>query len=219
MRTTPMFALAAATALTLSACGGGSDPLTQEQTAEALLTEEEFPLEGFTAGTIQEGTGDTTADPDDDPLAGFPGADQLEQECQDALSEIGSMDAVFDAQSSLEFTGTAGAEDVTGPPTVQLVVAALGDGDNPLDLIDGLNSSCEEVTVEDGGMSMTMTFSEVDGDAQGTTIGIEMAGLDLEVIFAGREDGGTYTVVTGMGITDDEAIQVLDAQDEKIASL
>lgn len=219
MRTTTMLALATATALTLSACGGGGDPLTQEQTAEALLTEAEFPLDGYTAGTIQEGTNESTASPGDDPLAGFPGADQLDQECQDALSQIGSMDSVFAAQSSLEFTGTAGADDITGDPTVQLVVASLEDGDNPLDLIDGLNDSCEEVTVEESGMSMTMTFSEVDGDAQGTKITVAMQGLELEVIFAGREDGGTYTVVTGTGITDAEAIEVLDAQDEKIASL
>lgn len=221
MRTRTMFAVTAAAALTLSACGGGGgDLLTQEQSADALLTEEEFPLDGFTRGEVEEGSSDDSAESTagaDDLLEGFPGADQLSQECQDALTGIASMETDFSSQSQVEFTGTEG-DSLLGAPTVQLVVASM-EGDNVLDAIDSLNSECEEVTIEESGMEMTMSFSEVEGDAQGTKIGVDMMGQGIEMIFAGREDGGNYTVVTGMGVTDDEVLQVLDAQDEKIDEL
>lgn len=219
MRTRTMFALTAATALTLSACGGGSEPLTQEQTSEALLTEDEFPLDGFTMGTVEEGVSDDdSSTADDNPLEGFPGADQLSQECQDALTAVGSMETSATAQSQVEFTGSEG-DGLLGPPSVQLIVAAMDDGDNPLDAVGQLNDECEEVEIEEEGITMTMSFSEIDGDAQGTKIGVDVMGQSVEMIFAGREDGGTYSVVTGMGVSDDEVIQVLDAQDEKIADL
>lgn len=217
MRTRTMFALTAAAALTLSACGGGGDPLTQEQVSQALLTEDDFPLEGYTAGTVEEGSTDdaeSTAG-SEDLLEGFPGADQLSQECQDALTAVASMDVNSGAQAKVEFTGS-GDDSPMGPPTVQLVVASMEGEDNPLDAVDQLNSECEELEIEEGGVSMKMSFNEIEGDAQGTKIAVEAMGQSMEVIFAGREDGGTYSVVTGTGVGDDEVIQVLDAQDEKI---
>lgn len=217
MRTRTMFALTAAAALTLSACGGGAEPLTQEQASEVLLTEADFPLDGFTAGTPEEGSSDDGGGTGD-VLEGFPGADQLDQDCQDALTAIASIDADFTAQSSVEFTGS-GEETPMGPPSVQVTVASMEEGDNPLDAVAELNSACEEVTIEEQGMEMTMGFSEVEGDAQGTKISIGVMGQSLEMTLAGREDGGNYTVVMATGISDDEAIQVLDAQDEKISEL
>ncbi|USQ80224.1 hypothetical protein NF556_00750 [Ornithinimicrobium faecis] len=219
MRTRTMFALAAAATLTLSACGGGAEPLTQEQASEVLLTDADFPLEGFTAGTPEEGSSDDDGGGTEDILEGFPGVDQLSQECKDALTAMGSINADFTAQTSVEFTGAETEETPMGAPSVQVTVASMEEGDNPLDAVSELNSACEEVTIEEQGMEMTMGFGEVEGDADGTKITIEAMGQSMEMVLAGREDGGNYTVLMATGVTDDEAIQVLDAQDEKISEL
>ncbi len=215
MPTRTIFALTAVAALGLSACGGGAEPLTQEEANQALLTQDDFPLEGYTAGEPTEGANDSGST--EDILADFPGADELSQECQDALTAIGAIDADFTANASVEFTGSG--DSPMGPPTVQVTVASMEDGDNPLDAVEELNSACEETTIQAEGMEMTMSFSEIDGDAQGTKIEVGVMGQSLAVTMAGREDNGNYTVLMGTGITDDEAIQVLDSQDEKIADL
>lgn len=218
MRTRTMFALSAVAVLGLSACGGGSsEPLTQEQTTQALLTDEDFPLDGFTAGPVEEGMSD------DDGAAGdvledFPGGDQLSEECVEALGAINTLDADFSAQSTVEFTGEDSGASLFGPSTLQLTVASLEEGDNPLDMIHGLNDACEEVTVEEEGFTMTMSFNEIDG-AQGTKITMDVMGQSIDVAVVGREDGGNYSVVMAMGISDEEIIQVLDAQEDKVANL
>lgn len=216
MRRTMTIALSAAALVGLAACGG-SEPLTQEQTRDALLTEGEFPLDGFTAtGEIEEGTDESPAG-GDDLLEDFPGADQLEQECQDALTAVAESAPEFTAQSSLTFTN-ASAESAMGPPTVELGVGAF-EGDDPLEVIEDLNSACDEVSIEQDGFSMTMTFSELDGDAQGTKIGLDAMGEGLEIIMAGRVDGENLVLISGQGVEEGEVIEVLDAQQEKIDEL
>lgn len=218
MRRTILPALTALAALGLSACGGGGDPLTQEQTTQALLTQEEFPLEGFTRGEVDEGVEDAEGAAGD-LLEDFPGADQLSAECVEALGSLETLDADFGAQSTVEFVGEDTEGSLLGPSTVQLIVASMEEGDNPLELIESLNSACDDITIEEDGISMTMGFSEVEGDAQGTTITVEFLGQSLEVTVAGREDAGTYVVVTATGLDDGEIIRVLDAQEEKVANL
>ncbi len=64
-------ALIATAMVGLSACGGGLE-LDQAQTSEVLLTSEEFPLDGFTRGEVEEVAADSaeaTDSPSDDSLA------------------------------------------------------------------------------------------------------------------------------------------------------
>ena len=68
-------------------------------------------------------------------------------------------------------------------------------------------------------MELTINFNEVEGDAQGTKISMSVAGEEIEMVIAGREDGGNYAVVTGAGVTDQQLMEVLDAQEKKIADL
>lgn len=219
MRNTTLIALTAAATLGLAACGGSSDPLTQEQTREALLTEAEFPLDGFTAGEVSEREeGEDSTESPEDVLSDFPGAEDLDQECQDALASLDSLDADFSASSSLDFTGTEG-ESMFGAPTVTVVVAAQDGADNPFETVEQLNSACEEITVEEEGISMTVKFEEIDGDAEGTKITMELMGQTVSLSVAGREDGGNYAIVTGMGVSDEDVLEVLDAQHTKIADL
>lgn len=218
MHTKTLLVLSAASAAGLAACGGGGALLSQEQATRALLTQEEFPLEGFTAGEVEEGVDEDTGGAAGDLLEDFPGADEFSDECVEALGALESMEADFSAQSTVEFTGDDPGASLFGAPSVQLIVASLEEGDNPLGMMESLNSACEQITLEEDGMSMTMEFTEVSGDAQGTTISVGVMGQTFELTVAGREDGGNYTVVTAMGVPDEDVIKVLDAQQEKIAS-
>lgn len=215
MRRTMTIALTATALLGLSACGG-AEPLTQEQSREALLTQEDFPLEGFTAGTVEEGTSDSETT---DAFADFPGAEQFSDECTDALASVENVGNKFTTQSSVDFTGDDPSATLAGPAEVTVVVASLEEGDNPLEAVNALSSACDEVKVEEEGMELTINFDEVDGDAQGTKISLSMAGQEMEMVIAGRENGGNYAVVTGSGVTDEDLMKVLDAQEEKIADL
>lgn len=208
--------LAATALLGLSACGGGAEPLTQEQASEALLTQDDFPLDGFTAGSVTEGSSDSEAT---DALSSFPGADQLSDECTDALAGVENVGQKFTTQSSVDFTGDDAEATLAGPAEVTVVVASLDEGDNPLEAIDALSSVCDEVKIEEQGMELTLAFKEVEGDAQGTKISLDLAGESMEMTIAGREDGGNYAIVTGLGVTDEELMEVLDAQEKKVADL
>src|SRR5688572_30050363 len=107
MRRSTTIALALATALSLAACsddGGVSEApegeaaenaLTQEQTAELLLTEEEFPIDGWTRGEVEEveagdSAGETASDGDSfNDL--FPDTEGIPRECLDALNRVGDL--------------------------------------------------------------------------------------------------------------------------------
>lgn len=215
MRRTTTIALSAAALVGLAACGG-AEPLTQEQTTEALLTEEDFPLDGFTAGEVTEGSTGTDGGAED-VLEGFPGADQLEQECQDALTAMGEADPDYEAQSSISFTGSEG-DSPMGPSTIEVGIASA-EGEDPLGLIDDVTSSCDEVTIEQDGFTMTMNFEEIDGDAQGAKITLDVMGESVALILGGRQDGDNFVWVNGQGVEDADVITVLDAQEEKINDL
>lgn len=208
--------LAATALLGLSACGGGAEPLTQEQASEALLTQDDFPLDGFTAGSVTEGSSDSEAT---DALADFPGADQFSDECTDALAAVENVGSKFTTQSSVDFTGDDPSATLAGPAEVTVVVASLDEGENPLEAIDALSSVCDEVKIEEQGVELTIGFNEVEGDAQGTKISLSVAGQEMEMAIAGREDGGNYAIVTGLGVTDEELMEVLDTQEQKVADL
>lgn len=215
MRRTMTIALTATALLGLTACGG-SEPLTQEQSSQALLTQDDFPLEGFTAGTVEEGASDTDTT---GTFEDFPGADQFSDECTDALAAVEGLSSKFTTQSSVDFTGEEGEASQFGAPEVTVVVASLEEGDNPLEAVNNLSSACEEVNVEEQGMELTIGFNEVDGDAQGTKISLAFAGQEMDMVVAGREDGGNYAIVTGTGVSDEDLMKVLDAQEEKLADL
>lgn len=218
MRRTLTIALTASAVLGLSACGGGAAPMTQEQSRDALLTDAEFPLDGFTAGEISEGTSDDTSE--SLSLEEIVGDDQLSKECSDAWQKLDTLEADFTAKSSVDFTSDGAPDPLFGePPTVSLIVASLEDGDSPLDAFDALNAACDDFTIEESGMSMTLGFSDVEGDAQGTKMTMTLEDQRIDLTMAGRQSGDNYTLVTGAGVADADLMKVLDAQEEKVADL
>ncbi|HLS45249.1 MAG TPA: hypothetical protein VK045_07425 [Ornithinicoccus sp.] len=217
MRRSMTIALTATALLGLSACGDGTEPLTQEQTREALLTDADFPLDGFTAGDVTEGSADEGGE--GDPLSDFPGQDQLSDECVEILEGLNELETGFGAQSSVDFTGEEDAASPLGAPTVSVLVASSEEGDNPLDAIDELNSACEEVTIEEEGAEMTLGFEEIEADAQGTRISMGVMGMTFDITMVGRENAGNYAIVMGTGVSEEQIVEVLEAQEEKMADL
>ncbi|MGB6005374.1 MAG: hypothetical protein WBG36_12275, partial [Ornithinimicrobium sp.] len=93
-----------AAVLGLSACGSGLE-LSQEEAAEAMLTAEEFPLEGFTRGevdeTLPEGGEEET---DEDSLAALLEGQDVPEACQEALEATDLNSGSIIAQSKATFT-------------------------------------------------------------------------------------------------------------------
>lgn len=218
--TTTTLALTAAAALTLSACGGGgTGALTQEQTAEVLLTQEEFPVADWTRGEVEEMDEDEDSGTEgtNDFEEMLTGAEGVSQECIDSLGAVEEFDSeAITAGSKVAFTGPE-SDSLLGAGDAELVVAAI-DGDSPLTNFDAINQHCDEVTIEQDGLSMTMTFSSLDG-LDGTKIGLDVMGQSIEMIMGGTTEGENVVAVMGMGLTEEEVKQIVDLQVGKISDL
>lgn len=207
----------ASAALLLTACGGGgSDPLTQEQTAEAILSEEEFPLEGWTRGSvtpIELGEDDAAEDTVED----FFGEDlDVSEECRDALGVMnqGGAESIT-AGSSATFSDASSADII--PTEVELMVAVV-DGDSPLTQMSALNQHCSDIEITEGPITLTITFAEVS-ELQGSKVTLSGMGADIEIIVAGEQDGDTMVGVVSTGLTEEQAKQIVDAQQAKVDSI
>lgn len=211
-------AVGAAALLSIAACGGDS-ALTQEQTAEVLLTEEEFPLDGFTRGEVTEqdpvDDAESTESPDDSLAALLEGQD-VEEACLEALESTDIGGEGIASESMVTFSGEA-AEESMLPTEVELVVAGL-DGESPLEGLAAVNDECGELELEDGGVTLTMSFEELT-DLEGTRVNIEAMGQELTMTMGGRTEGDTVVAVLGLGVEEADVVQVVDAQMGKIEDL
>lgn len=217
MSRTTTVALAAATALTLTACGG-NEPLTQEQSASVLLTEEEFGVDGWTRGEVQDASDDdtdqSTAGAEDTVEDAFEGLG-IPQACQDALTSI--QDGQFGSLpvgSSVSFTGEQGglvAEEA------QLVVGTV-EGANPLQGLGAVNQECADLEIEQGPAAVTMSFQAVEG-LDGTKMTMTLLDEAIEMLLVGRQDGDTVVALTATGLEEDQARRIVERQLEKLTDL
>ncbi len=203
-----------ATASLVTACGGASE-LSQQQTADVLLTQEDFPVDGFTRGEVTErdpttDDAQTTASTEDSLAALVEGQD-VPGACREALEETGLSDADVAAQSSVTFSG-----DSSGllPTEVELVVATI-DGDSPLDPLAAVNQECEQLTFEESGITTTLDFSELD-NLDGTTMVITFAEQELQMTVGGRTEGSTVVAVSATGVQQADVERIVQAQFDKI---
>lgn len=219
-RTTTTFALAATAALTLSACGGGAEPLTQEQTAEVLLTEEEFGIDGWTRGSVEEVEPDDGADATEDAGGGefeelVEMADGVSQECVDALSSVeGNSFGDVVAGSKVTFTGSS---EGMLPEEAELVVVSI-EGDSPMAAFEAINSECSDLEVEQDGMTMKLGFNALDG-LDGTKISMDVMGMKIEAIMGGVQDGDNVVAVMAIGLEEAQVKEIVEKQQEKVADL
>lgn len=219
-RTTTTFALAATAALTLSACGGGAEPLTQEQTADVLLTEEEFGIDGWTRGEVEVVESDEGEDGADDGATNefeqlVQETDGVSQECIDALGAVeGDSFGKTTAGSKVTFSGSGG--DML-PEEAELVVVSI-DGDSPLAAFDAINEECSDIEIEQDGMTMKMGFTALDG-MDGSKISMEVMGMKVEMIMGGVQDGDNIVALMGSGLDEGQVKEIVDRQMEKVADL
>lgn len=230
MRTTltraAVIALTVGSAATLAACGsnggggaGGGDggtPLTQAQTDKALLTDSEFPLDGWTRGDVQSGVEKVDDAAIDDLSKDLP-TDQVSKECIDALGSLAETGTdSIKAQTQADFSPQQ-TEDTSLVPTTVNVVVATVDGDSPYAKLGEINDACDDVTIEQDGMEMKLSFDELsDGDAQGTKMSVSVMGISIDAVMASKQSGDNVAAVMGTGVSEADVIKILDAQMTKV---
>lgn len=212
----------------MAACGSGSEPLTQEQASKAILTDEDFPLDGFTRGQQQDGLTDKSDDQDESSSKMLENSD-ASQECKDAFKAIDEFDAEDDgkAASKVDFTADQGGEGgagagLMGPKSVEVQVQAWEKADEAFDKLEDLPDKCGKVTISDpaSGGQASITFSEPElpkaDDARGVKMEMEVMGQKGSLTMAGLQDGDNVALMSASELSDDEAGQVLSAQFDKM---
>ncbi len=201
-----------AVVLVLSSCGSGVE-LSQEETAEALLTAEEFPLEGFTRGEVDESLPEGgEEETDEDSLAALLEGQDVPEECQEALEATDLNSGTITAQSKATFT--QGDESAPLPTEVELVVATV-DGDSPLDALAAVNDECEEIRVEEDGLAMTMSFSELEG-LEGTKVSVAVDEVTIDMLMGGASQDRMVVAAVATGVDEGELKEVVDTQVDKL---
>lgn len=193
--------------LGLSACGGSVE-LDQAQTADSLLSAEEFPLDGFTRGEVQE----TSGDGEDGSLADLLEGQDVPEKCLTALEATNFNDSNFTAQSNVEFSG--GDESAPIPVSVDVNVATLKD-DSPLTALAAVSKECDTLTMDEDGAEFTMTFSPLD-DLEGTKISITLGELDLDTIVGGQATDTMMVAAFSTGVEEADVVKVIEAQMKKV---
>ncbi len=200
--------------LGLTACGGGL-ALDQEQTAQVLLTSEEFPLDGFTRGDVEEvspGDADVTSAPSDDSLAALLEGQDVPEVCLEALEATDLSNDDFTAQSSVLFT--QGDASAPLPNTVNVVVATV-EGESPLEPLSSVNDECGEITVDEAEGSMVMSFEDLES-LDGTKLSVAMGELTVDMIMGGTMEDQMIVAGFATGLDEDQLTSVIDAQMAKL---
>lgn len=185
--------------------------LDQAQTAEVLLSAEEFPLDGFTRGDVEQSSGEDDAE-GEGSLADLVEGQDVPEKCLSALEATNFDDSSFVAQSDVEFSG--GDESAMFPVAVDIIVATM-DGDSPLTALADVSTECETLTMDQEGASMTMTFSEL-ADLEGTKMSITVADIDLEAIVGGQSSDKMLVAAFSTGVPEADVVEVVEAQMTKV---
>jgi hypothetical protein len=201
--------------LGLSACGGDTE-LSQAQTAEVLLSAEEFPLDGFTRGEVEENGPSQGEDvPGEDSLAVLLEGQDVPEGCMEALEATDLQGDNVTAQSTVTFS--QGDQSSPLPTTVELSVATV-DGDSPLEPLATVNDECDEVSVEEEGMSMTMTFEDLD-ELEGTKMTVALGEVEVDMLMGGTMEGKVVVAGFGTGVKEKQLTRVIEAQVDKLDSV
>ncbi|MGB5952939.1 MAG: hypothetical protein WBG57_10580 [Ornithinimicrobium sp.] len=202
--------------LTLSACGSGGLELSQEQTAQAVLTAEEFPLDGFTRGEVDESLPSEDEDAAaEDSLASLLEGQEVPDACQEALEATDLSSGAITAQSKATFT--QGDDSAPLPTEVELVVATV-DGESPLAGLAAVNDECEEINVEQEGLSMTMTFEDL-ADLEGTKVSVAIDEISIDMLMGGTSEDSMVVAAVATGVEEAELKEIVDAQVTKMSEV
>ncbi len=189
--------------------------LNQAETAEVLLTSEEFPLDGFTRGEVEEASpedADATSAPSEDSLAALLQDQDVPEVCLEALEATDLSNDDFTAQSSVLFS--QGDASTPLPTTVNVVVATV-EGESPLTPLSSVNDECGEITVDEAEGSMVMSFDDLDS-LDGTKLSVAMGELTVDMIMGGTMQDQMIVAGFSTGLDEDQLASVIDAQVAKL---
>jgi len=204
-------------ALVLAACGGSesdeptpsSGPveeraaLTQEQTLELMLTEEEFPLEGFT----REEPVPVSLDLAVLDASALPDSEELTEECR-AAAALARATPPPEAGSQVSFVSASPDAETPGREVTVIVFSTAV----AVNYFAGYTDQAEVCgTVNEGGRVLEFGSLETEG-LEGYTVGTDIGGVRLDLLLAGRSVGSNHVVVTGLDLTEEDAATIVDAQ-------
>lgn len=206
--------LAAPVALALAACGAGAVHLTPEQLETALLTEEEFPLPASAETRAQDAV---TLDAGSQGFTGHA-AESVDERCATALGGVYPDDGVQAPVAVGDYT--------TGQHRIIVRVVSLPE-QAELNLEEGfaaIASACDGQTLTDAaGEGLTVTALGDDAPAgfrqsvaaSSPLVAELMAMLDTHRVVA--QDGNNAVEVMGIGLSETEVHDVLEAQEAKLS--
>ena len=214
MRTTRTLALLTSGLVavgTLTACGG-PDPLSNDEAKEVLLTEDNFPLDGYKRGTVEDGEAKDEAMDVSEMENGLKQLGEISEECQKALDDLDGLKASdhIDQGASVDFT--------KGQSNVSVIAAGVKDDGKKLqDAFATLGAHCDDIEKSEGGLSVKIGFDEVDqDDFKGTQITVDTMGQKKETTMGGRLVGENFVGVFGSDVSKDDVLKVADAQAKAI---
>lgn len=214
MRTTRTLALLTSGLVavgTLTACGG-ADPLSNDEAKEVLLTEDNFPLDGYKRGTVEDGEAKDEAMDVSEMEKGLKQMGEISEECQKALDEMDGFKASdhIDQGASVDFTKDDASVSV-------MAAGVKDDGKKMLDAMSALGAHCDDIEKSEGGMTVKLAFDEVDqDDFKGTVITVDAMGQKMETTMGARLVGENIVGVVGSQVSKDDVLKVASEQAKAI---
>ncbi|WP_462418695.1 hypothetical protein [Kytococcus sp. Marseille-QA3725] len=190
---------------TLSACGGGPEALDDDGAKEALLTDDEFPLDGYERGEVTTGVQEQAEfDPSTLP--------DVDEDCRKALEEFGSAKH----EELLSSSASARYEKDQDKSIDLQVSGAEKDPEKLIDLTADLDA-CGEVTSDAGGMEVTTSFEGFESDdVRGVRVTTGADGQEQKTWMGGRTAGDNVVYAVGSGVSEDDLAEAVTEQVEKI---
>lgn len=205
-----LLALASTVAVTsLTACGG-KEALTAEDAEAALLTEENFPLEGYTA--TQNAT-DESSDSEDD--SSFEDFIFMFDDVPDGCKEAGK--ALDEAELfKKEGPESPKATFKNGEKAAEVTIGGKTDNyDKSMDAVEKFADECGEL--KGGQYGMKMQVDKLDEkDARGVEMRIGAMGESQTLVMAVTKVGDNLVGVSGEGMAKDDTLKVLEAQKKAV---
>lgn len=92
---------------------------------------------------------------------------------------------------------------------------ATVDGESPLKPLSTVNDECDEVSLEDEGVSMVMTFDDLS-ELEGTKMSVALGELNVDMMMGGSMEGNMIVAGFATGLQEDQLQKVVQAQVKKM---
>ncbi|WP_462418448.1 hypothetical protein [Kytococcus sp. Marseille-QA3725] len=194
----------------LSACGGGPEALSEEDAKAALLTEENFPLDGYKASKSEDSSDEESGDSDEQTFEDFIFMfEDVSDECKDAGK---AMDDLGPSNEDDNSTATFKKGDKVAEVSLSPGAEEFG---KRIDAVEKLADDCGELS--GGPYGMKMAFEKLENeDARGIKMKIGAMGETQTMTLAAAEVGENTVAVNGEQVSEEDVLKVLDAQKKAV---